>query len=101
MSRFSLFPASHDLSFALLRSVSLFSFAWLCAALLHAEPPVLSPPLITGLKNPESVAIGRDGRMFVTVIGEMGKDGDGGVMIVKPGKTQPYATGLDDPKGLV
>ena len=57
--------------------------------------------MVSGLKNPESVAIARDGRMFVSVIGEMGKDGDGSVMIVSPGKSTVYASGLDDPKGLV
>src|SRR5438132_12710605 len=58
-------------------------------------------PLVTGLKNPESVAVGSDGRIYVTEIGEFGKDGDGRVMVIVNGKAVPFATGLDDPKGIV
>ncbi len=64
-----------------------------------SEPP---KPMVTGLKNPESVALGFGGRVFVTEIGEFGKDGDGRVVVVdKTGKITPFATGLDDPKGMV
>ena len=86
-------------------STSVVAAAWACwllaGSIVLAEPPVISPPMVSGLKNPESVAIARDGRMFVSVIGELDKDGDGAVMVVSPGKAEPYATGLDDPKGLV
>jgi glucose/arabinose dehydrogenase len=59
-------------------------------------------PIIKGLKNPESVTVASDGRIYVTEIGEFGKDGDGRVMVVdKDGKATPFATGLDDPKGIV
>ncbi len=58
-------------------------------------------PMVTGLKNPESVVIGLDGRIYVTEIGEFGKDGDGRVSVIVGGKAVPFATGLDDPKGLV
>ena len=61
----------------------------------------LPKPLVTGLKNPESVAVGSDGRIYVTEIGEFGKDGDGRVMVIVNGKAVPFATGLDDPKGMV
>ncbi len=61
----------------------------------------LPKPLVTGLKNPESVAVGADGRIYVGMIGEFGKDGDGAVMVIEDGKATPFATGLDDPKGLV
>src|SRR6516164_6783697 len=58
--------------------------------------------MITGLKNPESVAVGNDGRIYITEIGEFDKDGDGRVLVVdKSGKAVPFATGLDDPKGIV
>ncbi len=64
-----------------------------------AEPrPV---PLATGLKNPTSVAVGADGKVYVTVAGELGKDGDGAVVLLDKGKAVPFATGLDDPRGLV
>jgi glucose/arabinose dehydrogenase len=60
----------------------------------------LPKPLVTGLKNPESVAVGTDGRIYVTEIGEFDKDGDGRVLVIQNGKAVPFTTGLDDPKGL-
>jgi streptogramin lyase len=57
--------------------------------------------VVEGLKMPESVAVAADGRIFVSEIGEFGKPGDGDVAIVTAdGKVKPFATGLDDPKGL-
>jgi glucose/arabinose dehydrogenase len=56
--------------------------------------------LISGLKNPHSVAVGMGGRIFVTTMGELGKDGDGAVLVLEGGKAVPFATGLDDPRGL-
>jgi glucose/arabinose dehydrogenase len=56
--------------------------------------------LASGLKNPESVAVGGDGRIYVSVIGEFDTPGDGQVVVVANGKAQKFATGLDDPKGL-
>jgi glucose/arabinose dehydrogenase len=58
-------------------------------------------PLVTGLKNPESVAVGPGGRVYVTVIGEFNKDGDGAVMMIDKGKAVPFAAELNDPKGIV
>src|SRR5437868_1271885 len=66
-----------------------------------AQEKKLPPPLVTGLKNPESVAVGLDGRIYITEIGEFNKDGDGRVMVVQNGQAVPFATGLDDPKGIV
>ena len=44
---------------------------------------------------------GPERRIFVTTIGDFDKDGDGAVMVVEPGgKTEPFVTGLDDPKGI-
>jgi glucose/arabinose dehydrogenase/sugar lactone lactonase YvrE len=62
----------------------------------------LPKPLVTGLKNPESVVVGNDGRIYITQIGEFGKDGDGRVVVLdKDNKVTPFATGMDDPKGIV
>lgn len=75
----------------------------LAAAILAAAPLLAAPlpkPLVSGLKNPESVVVGPDGKIFVTVIGEFGKDGDGAVMVIEDGKALPFAEGLDDPKGI-
>ena len=56
---------------------------------------------ITGLKMPESAIATKDGRVFVSEIGEFGKDGDGQITVVdKNGEAKVFAQGLDDPKGL-
>ena len=61
--------------------------------------PVLKK--ITGLKTPESVVQAKDGRIFVSEIGEFGKDGDGQITLIESsGKATIFASGLDDPKGL-
>lgn len=77
-------------------SIALALFA-LVGPLRAAELP---KPLVTGLKNPESVAIGPDGRVYVSVIGEFDKDGDGSIVVIKDGKAETFVRGLDDPKGL-
>ncbi len=74
-------------------------FASLLASSLSAAD--LPKPLVTGMTNPESVCLGNDGRMYVTEIGEFGKDGDGQVAVIVDGKAKAFATGLDDPKGIV
>jgi glucose/arabinose dehydrogenase len=61
----------------------------------------LPKPLVTGLNNPESVAVAFGGKIFVTEIGEFGKEGDGRVLRIDKGEAVPFATGLDDPKGMV
>jgi len=56
---------------------------------------------VTGLASPESAVIGADGRVYVSEIGEFGKDGDGKVAVIgRDGKAMPFASGMDDPKGL-
>ena len=56
---------------------------------------------ITGLKMPESAIAAKDGRIFVSEIGEFGKDGDGQITVIdKNGELKVFAQGLDDPKGL-
>ncbi len=81
----------------------MFRSPWLLLAL--AGPVLAAPtppkPLVTGLKNPESACIGLDGRIYVTVIGEFDKDGDGSVVVIQDGKAVPFTTELDDPKGIV
>lgn len=57
---------------------------------------------ITGLKTPESVVQAKDGRIYVSEINGFGIDGDGQITVIdRNGKTAVFATGLDDPKGLV
>lgn len=56
---------------------------------------------VTGLAMPESAVAHPDGRVFVTEIGEFGKDGDGRVTeISAAGVKRTLAGGLDDPKGV-
>jgi gluconolactonase len=57
-------------------------------------------PWIEGLKNPESVAVGADGRVCVSVIGKFDKDGDGTILVIDKDRAVLFATGLDDPKGM-
>jgi glucose/arabinose dehydrogenase len=68
---------------------------------LQGRGAELPAPLVTGLKTPESVCLGSRGRIYVTEIGEFGKAGDGQVSVIVDGKATPFATGLDDPKGIV
>ena len=72
--------------------------------LLHGSLALAAPKpevLVKDLKNPESVAIAIDGRVFLTIIGEFDKDGDGSIVEIKGGKAIPFTAGLNDPKGLV
>jgi gluconolactonase len=56
---------------------------------------------VKGLATPESVLVGPRGRIYISEIGEFGKDGDGKISVVgRSGNAEPFATGLDDPKGL-
>ncbi|MGL4551877.1 MAG: PQQ-dependent sugar dehydrogenase, partial [Gemmataceae bacterium] len=78
----------------------------LLAGVAQAAPTMVGSkaplsPVASGMKNPESVCIGPDGKAYVTVIGEFGKDGDGGVVTVSGGKVTPFCEGLNDPKGIV
>src|SRR5690349_8649587 len=61
----------------------------------------LPPPIVSGLKNPESVCLGPDGSIYITEIGEFDKDGDGQVSVIREGKAVTFAKGLNDPKGIV
>lgn len=56
---------------------------------------------VEGLKMPESVCVGMKGLLYVTEIGEFGKDGDGKITVIENGKAKTFAEGLDDPKGIV
>jgi gluconolactonase len=74
------------------------------AAFFALSLPALAeePKVVSGLKNPESVAVGPGGKIYVSLIGEPGKGGDGSIVIVDPGgKITTFAKGLDDPKGLL
>lgn len=82
---------------------SFYTFAVIaCGAMTFPIEADQTPSLLLSeLKNPESVCYGSDGLLYVTEIGVSGKDGDGKVSVIKDGKSEPFATGLDDPKGIV
>jgi glucose/arabinose dehydrogenase len=63
------------------------------ASVAAAEPKVL----VSGLKNPRAVAVGPDGRVYVTVCEDPEKTGTGAVMAIEDGKAVPFAKGLDAP----
>lgn len=71
------------------------SLAWAGAA-WAAEPKVL----VEGLKNPESVTVAENGRIYVSVIGEFDKEGDGSIVAIETGKPVTVVPDLDDPKGI-
>jgi glucose/arabinose dehydrogenase len=56
-------------------------------------------PLVSGLKNPTSVAGGPGGKVYVALAGD-GKS-DGAIVVIENDKAVPFATGLDEPRGLV
>ncbi|HVK53811.1 MAG TPA: SMP-30/gluconolactonase/LRE family protein [Burkholderiales bacterium] len=59
-------------------------------------------PPVSGMLNPESVVVGADGRIYVSEIGEFGKNGDGKISVIdKSGRRMTFTAGLDDPKGLI
>jgi hypothetical protein len=58
------------------------------------------PRLIEGLKQPESVAIGPGGRIYVSETGEYEKANDGYISVLEGDQLKPFATGLDDPHGI-
>jgi sugar lactone lactonase YvrE len=58
------------------------------------------PRLITGLKQPESVAIGPRGRVYVSETGEYEQANDGFISVLEGDTLRPFATGLDDPHGI-
>jgi gluconolactonase len=66
-----------------------------------ANPAAAAEQRVEGLATPESVVIGPDGRIYVSEIGEFGKDGDGRIAAIgAQNKPEPFASGMDDPKGL-
>ena len=70
-------------------------------ALASAMPLVAQEPqIITGLKQPESIAIGPAGKVYVSETGEYEKANDGYISVLEGGKLRQFATGLDDPHGI-
>ena len=57
---------------------------------------------IDGIVHPESAYTTRDGRIFISEIGGVGKKGDGRILeVFTNGEKKVIASGLNDPKGLL
>jgi hypothetical protein len=71
-------------------------------ALIAAAAPLAAQQsqIITGLKQPESIAIGPGGKVYVSETGEYEKANDGYISILEGGKLRRFAGGLDDPHGI-
>lgn len=58
--------------------------------------------IISGFVSPESVVQDAKGDIYVSEIGEFNKDGDGKITRISiDGKLSTFASGMDDPKGLI
>ena len=80
---------------------TLLSTAFTAHALDGIPGEGLTPKTVTGLVSPESVVQAKDGNIYVTEIGEFGKDGDGQISkLDKKGNVTVFAKGMDDPKGI-
>lgn len=80
-------------------------WAWMLLvgfALLLAHAPLMAqqPRIITGLKQPESVALGPGGRVYVSETGEYDRANDGYISVLEGTKLRRFAGGLDDPHGI-
>ncbi len=78
-------------------------FALLAFQQLEAREKSATPSAslkIEGLDIPSSVVVGADGKIYITVVGELGKVGDGAVVRVENGKAVPFASGFDNPRGV-
>ncbi|HVT72390.1 MAG TPA: hypothetical protein VHD61_04585 [Lacunisphaera sp.] len=82
------------------RPAASLAAAVVLAATVTAETQFKSIPVGA---TPESVVPGFNGKLYVTLMGvkRAKGDGDGKVVVVDGGKVSDFATGLDDPKGLV
>jgi glucose/arabinose dehydrogenase len=79
----------------------LIGLAWVLVSLGTAAARDAQPASVIGLRNATAVAAGEDGRVYVAVTGESGQDRAGSVLLVEGSKTKPFATGLDNPTGIV
>src|SRR4051812_25784368 len=70
------------------------------ALFLAVSVAAQQPQIITGLKQPESVAIGPGGKIYVSETGQYEKANDGYISVLEGGKLRRFASGLDDPHGI-
>lgn len=56
--------------------------------------------VVKPLRSPESIAVGPDGRIYASEVGDYEKYGDGAIVVIEGDRARPFATGLNDPHGL-
>jgi gluconolactonase len=79
----------------------MFKKIFLLFLLVLFNHTVFANQVFSGFHNPESVVQDDQGNIYVTEIGEFGKDGDGKIKkIDTEGNISDFATGLNDPKGI-
>ncbi|MFO0824096.1 MAG: hypothetical protein U0792_13450 [Gemmataceae bacterium] len=79
---------------------ALFTLSLLLLSAAPAAPAELPKPMATGMVMPESVCLGPNGKLFVSIIGKEAP-GDGSIAVIEPGgKPVTFVGGLDDPKGI-
>jgi glucose/arabinose dehydrogenase len=83
----------------MLRFVGLSAVMLLLPSSLQAQTP--GKPLASDLKNPVAAAAGPDGKVYVCVTGESGKEAGGAVVVLDQGKTVTLAADLDSPRAMV
>ena len=88
-----------------MRLPALLLLSLLPSQLWGQQPATLGKPLrvIDSIPGPESVAVGPDGAWYVSAFGKFDNGADGAVYRVNPdnGSRELYATGLEDPCGLL
>ncbi len=82
------------------KSLSTLVACSLAALAAPGQAAAQEPQIISGLKQPESIAIGPRGQVYVSETGEYEKANDGYISILEAGKLRRFATGLDDPHGI-
>lgn len=95
-------PTQHALMTSTLQSI-LSIAASLCLLVPRADASESTFHSLAVGATPESVVEGFDGKLYVTLMGtkrEKG-DGDGAVVRIDGDKITTFASGLDDPKGIV
>src|SRR5258708_37518451 len=74
---------------------------WLAVVSPAAAQVPLPKPMIDDMKNLSQVAVGTDGKVYLSVQGFTEANNDGKILVLKNGKTEPFATGITKPGGLV
>ena len=61
----------------------------------------LPQPVVVGLKNPSAATVGAGSKIYVAVTDTSDKDFKTSVVLIKNSQVFPFATGLDETRGLV